>query len=354
MAKVNRSNLFKESYAPFKKYWQFLLANILLGVLITVVFWSGPNPDIKMMGYAVIWSFAISFTQWSGIALLSGYIDNYVDWLEEPIKRMVLGIVSTAVYSVLAYLIVQLALKGIFFGEFPDDLWAWVLRIYKTPVILSLVITGIFVTVGFFNSWRSSKINADKYQAKMMTYKYEALRNQINPHFLFNSFNVLSDLVYEDQDLASKFIQQLGELYRYVLDSRDKELVALSEEMEFIESYLFLLKIRFEDKLQVELKLSPEPDQILVPMSLQLLIENAVKHNEVSTARPLRIYLEQEGDSIVVRNSLCVKNVGSDSKKTGLKNIKDQYALWTEREIDISETAEEFKVRIPLLRRTSK
>jgi LytS/YehU family sensor histidine kinase len=191
----------------------------------------------------------------------------------------------------------------------------------------------------------------------MLNYRYEALRNQINPHFLFNSFNVLSDLVYEDQDLAVKFIGQLSDLYRYVLDSREKELVPLKEELDFIESYIFLLQTRFEDKINIKMDLSPQADEMIVPMTLQLLIENAVKHNEASKKHPLQITVVRKDGKIEVRNGLKIRSVGDDSKQTGLKNISQQYQHLSTQEtdsyrIEIEQTAEEFIVRVPILNKT--
>ncbi len=343
--------LFKESYEPFRKYWQFLLANLALGILITVAFWSSDNPNFLTMVTATFWSFTICFTQWTGNALIAGYLNRKVSWIEFPIQRTILGVLGTTIYSTLAYFVVQLTMMYIFFGEFPDQPLEWLLSNIELPIIISLSFTTVFVSTGFFNRWKESAEKADKFKAQMMTYKYESLRNQLNPHFLFNSFNVLTDLVYEDPDLAAKFIQQLSELYRYVLDSRDKELVSLAEELAFIDSYLFLLKIRFEDKLIVENNLKPRGELMIVPMSLQILIENAVKHNEISTLNPLRIVLEQQGDQVVVWNTLHLKNVGGDSKKTGIKNIKDQYALWTERPIEVRMTELDFQVKLPLLKK---
>lgn len=366
MAKSIIYRMFLRSHQPFKNYWQFLLAVLALCVFISTFFYTGSFTNYKTVILSILWSFAICITQWIGNAILAGYLNEKVPWIEQPIKRTILGVLGTAIYSTVAYFIVQLTMRYLVFGEFPEDPMQWALRNIETPVIISLSFTTVFIAVGFFNRWREMEGVANKYEAEMMTYKYEALRNQINPHFLFNSFNVLTDLVYEDQDMAARFIQQLSEIYRYVLDSRDKELVSLKEELTFIDSYLFLLKIRFEDKLVVENELQdlaagelttvssknlPLAEQMIVPMSLQLLIENAVKHNEVSTAQPLKVVLRQEGDRLVVWNSLCLKNVGEDSKKTGLKNIKDQYARWTEEEIVIRETEEAFEVRLPVLKK---
>jgi LytS/YehU family sensor histidine kinase len=188
----------------------------------------------------------------------------------------------------------------------------------------------------------------------MLAYKYESLRNQINPHFLFNSLNVLSDLVYDDQAMAVKFIQQMSDLFRYVLDSRDKELVPLKDELEFIRSFIFLLKTRFEDKLKIEIDLAANPDDYIVPMTLQLLIENAVKHNEVSEAFPLTIVVRKNGDTLEVENNLQLKKVNDESTKTGLKNITQQFAFFSEKPIKIITSDERYVVRVPILKSIEK
>ena len=197
-------------------------------------------------------------------------------------------------------------------------------------------------------------MQAEKLKVEMMAYKYESLRNQINPHFLFNSLNVLSDLVYDDQAMAVKFIQQMSDLFRYVLDSRDKELVPLKDELEFIRSFTFLLKTRFEDKLVIENNVQANSNDFIVPMTLQLLIENAVKHNEVSEAFPLRISIRKNEDYLEVENNLQLKNVGEDSKKTGLKNIIQQFAFFSDRSIEIIPSETNFLVRVPILKSQEK
>jgi len=191
-------------------------------------------------------------------------------------------------------------------------------------------------------------------KVEMMAYRYESLRNQINPHFLFNSFNVLSDLVYADQAIAVKFINQLSDLFRYVLDSRDKELVPLQDELNFMQSYIYLLKTRFEEKLVLEIDLPSEPDELIVPMTLQLLVENAVKHNEVSEAFPLHIAIRRENDYFEVENSLRIKKVGEDSKNTGLRNIIQQFGYFTDKQVEVKDTEGKFLVRVPILKASEK
>jgi LytS/YehU family sensor histidine kinase len=135
-----------------------------------------------------------------------------------------------------------------------------------------------------------------------------------------------------------------------VLDSRDKELVPLADEIGFMQSYIFLLKTRFENKLQIELDVNASPDDYIVPMTLQLLVENAVKHNEVSEAYPLKIVISKTNNCIDVENNLRLKNVGEDSKKTGLRNIIQQFSFFSEEPIKIMSTDDTYKVRIPVLK----
>jgi len=182
----------------------------------------------------------------------------------------------------------------------------------------------------------------------MMTYKYDSLRNQINPHFLFNSLNVLSDLVIEDQKLAVKFIRQLSLLYRYVLDSSQKELISVQEEFTFIESYKFLLETRFEKGLEIQL---PEQsnNRWVVPLSVQLLLENAVKHNVVSESKPLSILITYEDDYLIVKNNFQPKETGERSSGKGLDNIIARYHFFTKQPVIITQDSENFTVKIPLL-----
>ena len=193
-------------------------------------------------------------------------------------------------------------------------------------------------------------MDAESFKAEMLTYKYESLQNQINPHFLFNSFNVLSDLVYMDQKKAVDFINQLSQLFRYVLDSRDKELVPVQEEMEFLCAFIYLLQTRFEEKLSISQEFVANKDEMIVPMTLQLLIENCVKHNEISDAKPLSIRIERRDDYLRVENNLQPKSTVPVSKKTGLSNIRQQYRFFTSREIIVKESDQHFTVDIPLIK----
>lgn len=338
---------------PFSIF-RFLLANAVLSLLLISFFVTGAFQDWKTFGIGFFWAFSISITQWTGIQLIQGYIDRKISWIETPVKKTFIQIIAFLVYSISAFVLVQFFNYYIWNGTLPSQSWNSIVRSVPFTLLISFIISLIFTAIGFFYAWKNSFIQAEKLKVEMLAYKYESLRNQINPHFLFNSLNVLSDLVYDDQAMAVKFIQQMSDLFRYVLDSRDKELVPLSDELEFIRSYTFMLKTRFEDKLKIEIDVQANPDDYIVPMSLQLLIENAVKHNEVSEAFPLRITIRKNADSLEVENNVKPRNVGDDSKKTGLKNISQQYSFFSEIPVRIIFSDERYMVRMPILKTLNK
>lgn len=185
---------------------------------------------------------------------------------------------------------------------------------------------------------------------KNIQYKFEVLKNQINPHFLFNTLSTLIHLIPEDPLLAEEYTRDLSNVYLYILTSRDKDLVKLSEEIEFIGSYIHLISIRFNDNFKVDISIEKEKLDYYIPLlSLQILVENAVKHNAISKRKPLLITIKNEGNSIVVQNNLQKKVILQKSTKVGLKNIVNRYALVSDEKVDIVQSDKFFTVKIPLL-----
>lgn len=198
----------------------------------------------------------------------------------------------------------------------------------------------------------SLKRKTQELENQQLVNEVSLLKTQVNPHFLFNSLSILSSLVRIDPDLSERFIDQLSRSYRYILEQKDQSLVTLRTELGFIESYSFLLKIRFENKFIVDIQL---PDYILdkfkiAPLTLQLLIENAVKHNRMSVSEPLVVTISVEADQmLVVRNKLQPRSTPSVSTGMGLQNIINRYALLTKRPVWAGEANDQFIVRIPLI-----
>ncbi len=338
----------------FRYIVRLVLANMVLAFIISVVYTDGLSGTLKDFLQSMIWGFVISITQWLGHSYFHNRLDKKYSWQDQLIKRAIFNSLAIVLYAVFAYLIVSILILRIVYGGYPDNPLQWALKSSSQAVFISFAVSVIIVTIEFFRRWKSSLLEAEKFKAEMLRYKYESLQNQINPHFLFNSFNVLSDLVYEDQKKAVNFIKQMSQLFRYVLDSRDRELVSLVEELDFTSSFAFLLQTRFEEKLTISIDANPGEGDMVVPMTMQLLIENCVKHNEISTSKPLIIKVSRNDDYIKVVNNLQFKQAGTDSKETGLSNIIQQYSYFTDKKIVIDKSEHYFSVEVPVLKANSK
>jgi two-component system, LytTR family, sensor kinase len=215
---------------------------------------------------------------------------------------------------------------------------------------VNLFLHCVNAIVFFMNKLKKAQIEAEQLKKISVEAQFEALRNQINPHFMFNCFNVLSTLVYKDADTSAKFIAQISNVYRYLLHSQERKVVPLHEELSFIESYLYLLQIRYGENLIVEKDITTNVDEFYVaPASLQMLVENAIKHNVISKNNPLKIRLYSHNGSIVVSNNLQEKQVKEESTHRGLQNIQSRYRLLSDELVKIEKSASEFRVEIPLL-----
>ena len=335
---------------PFGRFLRNLGGSMILAIIIAVATYNASYGSMKALLITYAWAFAVCYTQWIGHTFFFKILDRKFSWQEHPRKRAIYGSLVIIIYAVLAYIIVSLIMARIVYGTWPEDQLMWGIKTSYVAIIVSFAVSIVFLAFGFFQSWKNSLLQAENLKAEMLRYKYESLQNQINPHFLFNSFNVLTDLVYEDQKKAVNFISQMSQLFRYVLDSRDKELVPVAEELEFISSFAYLLQTRFEDKLTIETDVDSESDEVMVPMSLQLLIENCVKHNEISASKPLTIHIYREDTMICVANNLQPKGIEERSTGTGLNNLSQQYRYFTNRQIMISETYKDYVVKVPVIK----
>jgi sensor histidine kinase YesM len=221
---------------------------------------------------------------------------------------------------------------------------------YLAAIIITFFVTLSVHAISFYKAYNENKVKEQKIIAGTANAKFESLKNQIDPHFLFNSLNVLSSLIEENPENAQRFTTALSKIYRYVLEQKDKELVSVAEELAFAKTYMNLLKMRFENSLFYELPATDiSPEAKVVPLSLQLLLENTVKHNVVSEQRPLHIRIYVEGDYLVVENDYQKKEVLQDRKGVGLQNIIDRYRIITKRNVLVSQNEKIFTVKIPIL-----
>lgn len=221
---------------------------------------------------------------------------------------------------------------------------------YIIASVFTFVIISAVHIIYLYKYYQETKLKEQKIIAGTANAKFESLKNQIDPHFLFNSLNVLSSLIEENPENAQRFTTSLSKIYRYVLEQKDKELVTVSEELAFAKTYMNLLKMRFENSITYELPDNfDNSDAKVVPLSLQLLLENTIKHNVVSENKPLHIKIYIKDNFLVVENNLQKKEVLQDRKGVGLQNIVSRYAILSERKVLIDENKEAFAVYLPIL-----
>ena len=303
------------------------------------------NDEIHHLKYAILVSSSFWIVLAKGNSFVSHLVGLYVDWLREPVKRLIVSLLAHSGFTVIAVLLLVELLKALL----KINMGSISFTIFLS-LSISLLVTFILHSRTFLLSWRNLAIESEKIKKEAITAKYESLKNQVNPHFLFNSLNTLTNLVYEDADLSAKFIKKLSQVYRYVLETRAKEIVPLGEELEFTRSYVFLQQIRHEDSLVFELDKEINKKAGVIPLGIQMLVENAIKHNVISEDAPLKIRIFQQGDLLIVENTLKKKNIlAEESSGVGLENIRSRYSLLSGVEVEVIEENDLFVVKLPLL-----
>ncbi len=290
------------------------------------------------------------------------YLINIYTWrlLEQKfgsdfksVKRLLIGLAGSFVVTIIGVfisrIIVKVGINKIGLLEFlqnerPDS--------YYNSLIIAAVVIAVFYVFYYYKHRQENRVKEQKIIAGTASAKFDALKNQLDPHFLFNSLNVLTSLIEEDPYQAQKFTTSLSKVYRYVLEQKNKDLVTVDEELQFAKTYVRLLKMRFEDSIIFDIpeKIS-DPDAKIVPLSLQLLLENAVKHNVVTAERPLHIKVQEVDGMLTVSNNLQEKQVVKKSSGVGLQNIRQRYGILTNRRVEIEKTAADFSVKLPMLTR---
>ena len=327
-----------------KMYAVLFCANILLTIFRLIII-SGASVGFhvgasiaSLFGFLILWEFILAF----GAFLEKKFpLDVHVS------KRIIIQIIATYIIITIIGDSIFMIAVNIFHVPLPPVLQTFgYLLFFLLSIVLNLIYFG---TIYFFN-WKKDLVNLANMQREQAIVKYDALRNQLNPHFLFNALTSLNSLIFENQQLASDFLQQLSKVYRYVLQNKEKETVSMSTELDFIKHYIFLLEIRFKDAIEFKIELSDEIKmKEIVPVTLQILVENAIKHNIISLSNPLRISITADGDYLMVQNNLNRKAQVESSNKQGLENIKGFYRYLSPLPIQILETENRYTVKIPLI-----
>jgi len=341
------------------RFLKELLKSVLLGTVIYFVFlavyyFSGTLAEDLvfselLMGYMENMVFSVILYMVNAYWFL--YLIKKYRYNVYTLERFTYAISGNLILSLLGVFVSRFILKVLIYQE---SIEAFVmnerLSYYRSSWILALGISLLFYALWYYKFRQESKVKEQKIIAGTASARFDALKNQLDPHFLFNSLNVLTSLIEEDPHQAQKFTTSLSKVYRYVLEQKNKDLVTVDEELNFARTYVRLLKMRFEDSIVFDIPdRSSIPDAKIVPLSLQLLLENAVKHNIVTTSKPLHIKVFEEGGMLVVSNNLQEKQVVKKSSGVGLQNIQQRYGILSDREVRIYKTNTNFSIALPML-----
>lgn len=296
--------------------------------------------------YLVSWIFTAVY--WNGAFLIFMMFRKIFPEIKKTTTRLIWTYVTLVFWMSVGGIPVKLILG---FMQWEDVLSLHVyMDFLAMNLVIALIVGTLYETTFFFEKWKEAIRQNEELKNQQIRTQFEVLQNQMSPHFLFNSLNTLATLISENQHQAMEFTQKLSDVYRYILQNKERELVELREEMQFAEAYVYLLKIRFPDNLKVDFRVdSLFLGLYIAPLTLQMLIENCIKHNVVSKANPLTVEVYISDNSIIVRNNLKLKPILDKSTKTGLENIKKRYEYFGERKIEIVETAHSFIVGVPLI-----
>ncbi|WP_298898724.1 2TM domain-containing protein [uncultured Psychroserpens sp.] len=305
------------------------------------------NDFLIEFGFYQLYSFALGYSNMG----FFDYMENRTWKKGDTIKRILVGIIGSTTITLIVLFLLRVFISVIIYGNtfnafIERETWQG----YSFGLWITLTIVSVFHIIFFYNRYQKNKIKEQKVIAGAASAKFDALKNQLDPHFLFNSLNVLTSLIEENPKNAQKFTTSLSKVYRYVLEQKNKDLITVDEELDFARTYMSLLKMRFEDSIIFEIpENASNPESKVVPLSLQLLLENAVKHNMVTTSKPLHIKIFETDGMLVVENNLQPKQIVKKSSGVGLENIKQRYNLLSNKTVSINQQANSFAVAIPML-----
>lgn len=329
-----------------------LYINIIVSLFIFLI-----DPGEKTFErYSITFLISGMYTFFIGLGngFLNDYLDSKFSWTEETRKRTISAIVGTLLMNValvyfcnyLNFIVIQ--------GKNPEKFFNGEMNFINWFFInFAIMISAIGHARGFMAAWKNStkkEVVEQKLIAKSANAQFESLKNQLDPHFLFNSLNVLDSLIEENPVQAQRFTNSMSKIYRYVLEQKDKELVSVEEEIDFAKTYCELLKTRFEDAVTFDFNISEEDKKgFVVPLSLQLLLENSIKHNFATSSKPLNIKIFTEKGNLIIENNLQTRELPNTSTGVGLANIVSRYNLLTERNVFVEKSEAFFRVKLPIL-----
>ncbi len=333
----------------FKDKWVIIIGILIMGVVFPLLNGMFFNIKMNFVVLNIIFSTFSTTAMWLGCRFIINKIWKHFPWDKKPIKHLVYEIIILAIYILLIVKFVFFVASLFLSEEIGKEYNFW--SVYISSLIISIIISFIHEAVFFYMLWIKTIKRAEQLEREGLLSQYETLKNQINPHFLFNSFNTLISLIEEDKNAASDYVQKLSDFFRIILQLRDKSIITVSEELELIKTYIFIQQKRYGNNLIMNIKI---PQQVLemgvAPLTLQMLVENAIKHNIISTEKPLNIEISvTDNNYLLVKNNLQKRTDNEPSSGLGLQNIRNRYTFLSDKKTEVIVNTEYYAVAIPLL-----
>lgn len=327
-----------------------IIASISFGIIAMVAMGGSLNRPLSQYIWNAGYSVSLGLPLFANGFLFNWFADRYIDWIKKPLESVFLALALHLVYSSFVIFTVNWFWFIVILNQPWENFWASNSATIISEYIIFVVVASIIYAVNFFKAWYYQVEQNEKVKREALSLKYRVLQDQVNPHFLFNSLNVLETLIDLDVKKSKDFTRKLSSFYRDVLLFKDEELISLKEELEFIRKYIYLQQIRFGEALEVDIIANEKVKGNVIPLSLQALVENAIKHNEISIAKPLKIVIAITDDrKLIVENNLQLKKQVEEGSKTGLKNLAGRYEFLTGKKVEITDNDRFFRVSLPLI-----
>jgi len=336
-----------------KKRIRGFLWAAFISVMIGMVTQTLLSGSLHLPYQAYLWnigySLSIGLPLFANGFLFDKFACRYINWIKHPVRSIFRAMAMHLVYTTVIIFVVNwfwiMAVGGQSWTEFLTRKATFIAQ-----YIIFILVASIIYAISFFKSWRNEVQQSEMIKREALSLQYQVLQNQVNPHFLFNSLNVLGSLIDLDVSKAKVFTRELSLFYRDLLMFKDRDIISLKEEIDFVKRYIYLQQIRFGEALQVEIAANEKIDGKVIPLSLQALVENAIKHNEISQANPLNIIIAISDDyELIVENNLQPKTLLEETSKTGLQNLAGRYRFLTGKEMIITNSNHYFRVSLPLI-----
>ncbi len=333
----------------FQDKWVIFIGVLLMGIVFPLLSGMIFNTQMNFILLNIIFSTFSTAAMWLGCRYIINKVWIHFPWDKNPIKHLVYEVIIIAFYILLIVKFVFFAASLFLSEEVGKEYNFW--SVYLSSLIISLIISFIHEAVFFYMLWIKTIKHAEELEKEGLLSQYETLKNQVNPHFLFNSFNTLITLIEEDKNAASDYVQKLSDFFRIILQLRDKTIIPVKEELELIKTYTFIQQKRYGNNLVLKNMIPFEAlEKGVAPLTLQMLVENAIKHNVISTENPLNIEISlTENNYLLVKNNLQKRQDHEPSSGLGLQNISNRYKFLSDKETKVIVNQHSYSVAIPLL-----